>query len=343
MYSNQYFVDAWWTFVLPSICLASMLINVINVLVLAKLRPLRPVYRRLFAKSVINSIYLFICMWKFVSKCGQFCELFYSARDYREKWSFWIQVYNFYLYGVVGRILAQCDLFIEILIALKRLRLLTSTCNGACVSYLLGTSTKLIVAISVLIYLPDVLFSRIVWQCGTFEQQQPDNSSSSSSTCMNISLRLEQANKELFELLIWLKILFVRVLLTVALIVLINAANCYQIRKKIKQIRKATAIHTEDSFRLRHDVSLFNRMLMWQSMIYIFGNVMMLALSVLVLVRPATLADADFDAYVLATNTPLFVSFGLTFFVYWLYDDKFRLHTRGYLSMRSFNQFPVQL
>ena len=340
MSSLRIFIDSWWTFVLPIICLASMLINVVNGLMLAKLRPIRPVYRRLFAKSVINSIYLFICMWKFVSKCGQFCELFYSARDYREKWSFWIQVYNFYLYGVVGRILAQCDLFIEILIALQRLRLLTSTCSGAFTSCLLtGTSIKLIVALSVLIYVPDVLFTRIVWHQSPSQQQPSHNASSGnmSTACVGL-LKLETVNKELYEKVVGVKVLGLRFLLTVALVSLINAANCYQIRKKIQRIRHTNTADGDyfvtKASRLGHDVAQFNRMLMWQSMVYIVGNALLLVLLLLVLLRKVSYRDEYYDLYVVCANTPLFVSFGLTFAVYWRYDEKFRMQTRSFFQAR---------
>ena len=343
MPSFRYFIDAWWTFVLPVICLASMLINVVNGLMLAKLRPIRPVYRRLFAKSVINSIYLFICMWKFVSKCGQFCELFYREEHVHEL-SFWIQVYNFYLYGIVGRVLAQCDLFIEILIALQRLRLLTSASSGTseCVSHLLATSVKLVVATSSLIYLPDVLFARIVWQAGdtTFEPcAKMFNNASGNISChmSNTGWRFELVNKELYETVAGVKVLVVRVLSTVVLVVLINAANCYQIRKKVERIRDATNLNSSssssrgfESGRLEQDAALSNRMLMWQSMVYIFGNALLLVLLLLLLLGSVSLRDEYADIYVLAANTPLFVSFGLTLFVYWLYDEKFRVQARSF-------------
>ena len=324
---------------LPSICLASMLMNVINVLVLAKLRTLRPVYRRLFAKSIINFIYLFICMWKFLNKCGQFCELFYR-KEHIDQLSFWIQVYDFYLYGVVGRILAQCDLFIELLFALQRLRLLTSACSCGLVSCVLGTPVKLIVAISVLIYLPDVCFTRVVWHTGdTCEQcaTMSNNTSNNISCAPKTGLRLEHMNKELYELVVRTKDLVVRVLCIVVFVSLINAANCYQIGKQIKRIRGATNLNSSSS---RHDkgfengrlaefAALSTRMLMLQSMVYIFGNAWFLVLLILWLMRKISFRDKYVDLYVLCANTQLFVSLGLTFFVYWRYDERFRTQTRS--------------
>ena len=342
MSSLRFFIDAWWTFVLPSICLASMLMNVINVLVLAKLRTLRPVYRRLFAKSIINFMYLFICLWKFLNKCGQFCELFYR-KELTDQLFFWIQVYDFYLYGIVGRVLAQCDLFIEILIALQRLRLLTSACSCGFVSCVLGTPVKLIVVISVLIYLPDVFFTRVVWHTGdTFEPcaAMSNNTSNNISCASKTGLRLEHMNKDLYDKVVRAKILLVRVLSILVFFSLINAANCYQIRKKIKRIRGATNLNSSsasssrgfDNGRLGQDAALSNRMLMWQSMVYIFGNAWFLVLLVLGFLRKISFRDKYIDLYVLCANTPLFVSFGLTFFVYWRYDEKFRIQARSLLA-----------
>ena len=63
-------INYWWTFALPLVCLCSIVTSWFSLLVLHKLRHLNRLYRLLYVKALINLVYLSICFWIFLVKCG---------------------------------------------------------------------------------------------------------------------------------------------------------------------------------------------------------------------------------------------------------------------------------
>jgi hypothetical protein len=107
----EFFENIWNTFVLPTICFASMLTNLLNINVLSKLKSVDRIYNYMYLKSITNTFYLLICFFAFLYKCGNFCEL---------ESNFLVRLYQFYLSLYASSCLAMFDLLIEIIISFNR-------------------------------------------------------------------------------------------------------------------------------------------------------------------------------------------------------------------------------
>lgn len=110
--NKKLFEDIWWTFLIPLICLFSFSTNLINIVVLHKLKTLNINYKCMLIKSFINSIYLFITFFIFSIRCGQFCHYL--------KDSYYIKVYQLYFLFYLTSSLGLLDLFIELIISCNR-------------------------------------------------------------------------------------------------------------------------------------------------------------------------------------------------------------------------------
>ena len=108
-------IDVLFTFVVPPICLVSLLTNLVNVYVFTKMRHFNVIYKFLLCKSVSNTLYLCICMFIFVAKCGRFCSM---------DTTYLAKVYELYLFLYGSSVLGLSDLLIEIVILLQRIFIL---------------------------------------------------------------------------------------------------------------------------------------------------------------------------------------------------------------------------
>ena len=108
-------IDVLYTFVVTPICFVSLLTNLVNVYVFTKMRHFNVIYKFLLCKSVSNTLYLCICMFIFVAKCGHFCSM---------DTSYLAKAYEVYLLYYGSSVLGLSDLLIEIVILLQRFFLL---------------------------------------------------------------------------------------------------------------------------------------------------------------------------------------------------------------------------
>lgn len=97
--------DAVYTYCVPVICLAGVVTNLLNAIVLSN-RSLKNVifqYYRMNAFS--NIVYLTICFFVFTARCGRLCDLdrYYSVQLY-----FWI----FYGYVKGNESIDDCNFFL---------------------------------------------------------------------------------------------------------------------------------------------------------------------------------------------------------------------------------------
>jgi hypothetical protein len=109
--------DVWWTFIIPIICLFSLITNLINIFILFKLRCLNKNYKYMYLKSINNSVYLFISLFLCLHRCGRFCTI---------ENSYLIKLIQLYFFSTLNSILLLSDLFIEVVITLNRYFLLIS-------------------------------------------------------------------------------------------------------------------------------------------------------------------------------------------------------------------------
>ena len=103
--------DIWWTFILPSICIFGICANMINIIILAKLRKKNSTYRLMLYNSISNLLYSFVCAFVFMMRCGNLCP-FQNT---------WIAcVYEKYFYFYFSGVLGMFNVLIEIIIAIQR-------------------------------------------------------------------------------------------------------------------------------------------------------------------------------------------------------------------------------
>ena len=335
-------VDIWWTFVLPGVCVLSILANAFNVLIFFHLRPSKEIYKLLFAKALINVLYLFVCFWKFVSKCGRFCALI--ALDKRSTTiQFAIQLYDFFAFGILAHILGLSDMLVEIFISIKRFHLLsderrrhhTRMCRVS-----VDTIVVAIVCFAALVYVPDSLFARV---------HLDDQGGSQNST-----YRLEIVEAELYRTMSGAKFLVFRSTLMLSLLVFINWLNCYQMRSRVRAMSIAAQRQQgeeeqeqeqqqeEEEKRQRskalvmmRPANMFNSMLLYQSLVYMAGNSLFFASFVVSLVDKSSGTRWYTPMLYLLINTLLFMSLGLNALVYLVFDKRFRQRSRTLFSSAS--------
>jgi hypothetical protein len=145
--------DIGWTFILPLICFLSLIANLINICVLSKLRRHKNnTYNCLFLKSIINSIYLFLCFFVFLFRCGQFCS---KMKNFQI-----VKFYQLYVFNYLTSCLGLYDLLIELIITVTRFLNLMRN------NQLKRNSSNLILLgaffISIIFYIPNIFCFKII-------------------------------------------------------------------------------------------------------------------------------------------------------------------------------------
>ena len=349
MFWLEVFLDAWWTFVLPLLCFCSLLANALNLLVLSRLRRFNRTYELIYSKTIINTTYLAICVWIFLDKCGQFCL---NKSEQFIHWPFIIQLYKFYIYGLVANVLIHADLMIAILIAFKRLRALVTgkaiQANNRlpkrerCLS--ITSIIIIIIALSSSTYVPTLFFYRIV------KKEIDYNTSTSHESPSVYTFRLEITNPDIYLWTDRICTIGLRTILMLVVIVLTNAANCMQWNSNMRIVGnarksamnghrgegRATVAVYRGSQRTKHNGSRFRQMLMYQSLVYVLGNACYLAASLLYPFLKGGRASPYFPLIPLTVNTLVFVALGLNTPIYIRFDRRFREEFKRIVHMRRY-------
>ena len=105
--------DIYWTFILPLICMYSIITSLINLLVFASLKSKNIIYKIMLYNSISDIGYLVSVMFVFVIRCGQFCD---NLKD-----SYMAKLYHHYIFMFVANSLALFGILIEILISMQRI------------------------------------------------------------------------------------------------------------------------------------------------------------------------------------------------------------------------------
>ena len=333
---QELFIDTWWTLVLPIICVSSLLSNLFNSAVLSRLNKRsnssscsttdfkhshNSIYQLMHISSIIRSLYLFICAWIFLDKCGQFC-----LRPAWPHWPFVVQLYKFYAYGFAASVLLFCDLLLEVSIAVKRLCLIVNGENespeSAAGVYLklsrcgIYVSTRMLVVIamsvSIAVYSPTLFFIAVTRSESIYQ--------------------LDIVNPYAYAVVQTIATAFLRTLLLLVLLVLFNVANCRQLSSKMKALEslQANACNAivvgggEVRTRIQRDGSKFKEMLLFQSLVYLLGNSLGIILGATMLVLEGGLKHPFYPFIGLITNTAQFFALGLNSLMLLCFDKKFR-------------------
>ena len=324
-------VDYWWTFVLPLICLCSIVTSGLSLVILARLRSHRTrIYQLLYVKTLTNVAYLSICFWIFLVKCGVFCSRSPSSYSLRDcLMTFSIQVYKVFIYGFVGNVLAYSDLLIEIMLSIERFRLLKRHNTLAIFEQQQQTTTEkrtkwyvtfrfrnrivLVFVASSLVYLPSLFFIKLE----VLEHHDPP---------LEFPYRLQTVNGELYERIKTFTTVFLRSIPTLLLVVFINLINLYYIKQNVDRVSTFHAKNPNTiSSRLVQSVAQANRrlkrMLFYQSLLFMLGNSFFVVGFVILFTWPDGSQNANFELLPLTSNTLLFTSLGLNYFL-WIRNDR---------------------
>ena len=302
-------IDIWWTYLLPAICFCSLIANLFNVVIFNKLRRVNKIYEMLFGKSITNIVYLFICFWVFLIKCGQFCsssdETTANEDIYMGTKSFPIQLYNFYVFDFLGTILAYSDLIIEIVISAKHLVLINSFSKG---EYGHTNGNKypnsikwlfiIIFSITIIIHSPKLFYAHVVLHEDKY--------------------RLEVIHLGMFRQLDGVMTLYLRSISMVILIVVINVSNCYHINKNFTHVEERIAFNRSrctfverSLLRLKRNKLILIKMLFYKSLLYICVNFFFIVGAFVYMHLDGGHSNPYFPFIQLSINTLIFISLGL--------------------------------
>ena len=117
MYVSDTIRDVYWTFVLPAICLFSLITNTINIIVFYSIKSRNFTYKCMLYNSIADQLYLVIVFFVFIIRCGQFCEI---------KNSYFAMFYAHYIYMYVANSISLFCILIEISILIYRYNYLTN-------------------------------------------------------------------------------------------------------------------------------------------------------------------------------------------------------------------------
>lgn len=102
-----------WTFILPSLCTFGLLTNIINVIVFSQKAKLKNIIYRYFQwHSTVDLVYLALCLSRLLINLDEFKTIHCL---------YWTKIFEAYVYRYITASLAMIMIFIELIIATKRL------------------------------------------------------------------------------------------------------------------------------------------------------------------------------------------------------------------------------
>ena len=349
-------VDAWWTFVLPGVCVVSLLSNAVCALVLARVmrKNANKIFAYMWVKSVAAALYLLICSFVFAIKCNSFVACAAMPA--------WLQLvaklYELYLYNYLSSSLALFDLCIETMIALERLFAIMSsyrrTSSGGArrrtSSALALTAPAL--AVSLAFYLPNLVVFEL-----RQTQPQPLTQTANETTISIAQQQQQQQQQQRYYLgvrdpTMWptyslfirasvaLRCLFVLVLLLAINALTFNRFNKRITIKRMLRVTSTGKLATKSCSLLVVVFLLlllflllicevtrvrfrFNMMISCQCTMLIVCNVFIVT-SYVILARSGTSQSPYYRFLIPSCNTLVFVSHGLSLLLYAHFNTEFR-------------------
>ena len=313
---NAVIVDVLFTFIVPPICFVSLLTNLVNVYVFIKMRHLNIIYKFLLCKSASNTIYLCICMFIFVAKCGRFCSF---DNSYMAK------AYELYLFTYVASVLGFVDLLIEIFILLQRFFLLKN-------KPFLEKKNVFIVIVPLLmfatiLYLPTIFLLKI--------------SRLSSDFGFDI-YEIKPVQKNLYEIMVILLNGVFRISLMLILIILLNMVGFFIFKHRLAKRNQDPHLtktnkdeigfqqHTFEAEKYSHfrnqrfdALKNFNRMIIFQTLLYLFGNLPFIV-TMIILSLTGGRESPFLIPLVFMINICLFTSLGFNIILYTSFNRVFK-------------------
>ena len=221
--------DIGWGFVLPVVCLLSMISNITNVIVLKTMEKMHNIYRYMLLKSIINTLYLFLCSFTFLTKCESFCFL--------PKSTYIIQLYDLFIFNYFTSSLGLLDLLIEVVISVNRMFIISN--SRYCQRINMNLVFMSLVGFSLLFYTPYLYVLEIKKKPGIANHS--NFSTNSTETSFFLKNQKEKYQMAVFDQRVvktfqnmLTSSIFVRGFLLSALVIIMNFASCYYYRNRLK-------------------------------------------------------------------------------------------------------------
>lgn len=215
--------DFYWTYILPSICIFSIVTNSINIIVFIRLRSQNPIYKFMLINSITNFVYSFICSFVFLMKCGQFCK--------QEK-TLISRVYEIYLFYYLSNVLDIFNILVELLIATQRYTIVSNKIMP--VKIPIRFILFFLLTFSALYCLPVLIWEEVIIKVNSFSQEAMSESSRAD---------LDHTYKILFGILSSIRCLFF-----LTLLIFINLFTLLRFKSQVKQKRLMKNIATNGKF-----------------------------------------------------------------------------------------------
>ena len=122
---NDTLRDVYWTFVLPSICLVSLLANTINIWIFNSIKSSNIIYKYMLINGIFDQAYLITVFFVFTIRCGKLCDI---------KNSYMAQFYAVYIYGYTTSSLSLFGILLEISILVQRYMFLARKDYWKCIN-----------------------------------------------------------------------------------------------------------------------------------------------------------------------------------------------------------------
>lgn len=155
-------------FVLPPLCLIGMLLNLICIIVILQPELKGEIYSFMLFHSICDFIFLLICFFTFIIRCGSFCKHSYT---------YGAKTYELFIYLFIGNSFLQFDTLIDILVSFNRLNSFSLNYKNPTSSinkfkgFDLKSKCILLIICSLLLNAPSYLITRSVQKIGLLQTQ----------------------------------------------------------------------------------------------------------------------------------------------------------------------------
>ncbi len=299
------FISIINTFIIPVICGFGMITNSICILVFVKLKLKYSLFKYMLVTSTYNFFYLFLCSFSFSFRCSYFCS-FEST---------WIaRVYQVYIYLYFTSVLAISNSIFELVIYIKRYMSMRNLKIGKKVPI---QWIILAVTISSLVFYLPVLF------VFTFEKDSLKNSS--------YNFVKTEFSKTIISRALIILITTIRGPVILVFIFIINILTIIEFKRLVDRKSRLqknelnrpanNKSHEINSLSRKSEINM-SKMVICMWFLFIVCN---LPNTVVFITNILGYDKTSFYLYLTTcSNTVLFIYHGLSFFIYYWFNKKFR-------------------
>jgi hypothetical protein len=310
--SLQFYTTVWNTFVIPSICVLGMITNLLSIYIFIKLKVADPTFKLMLINSSFNLAYLFMCSFSFIFRCTFLCS--FSA-------SYVTKLYQLYIFLYLTSSFAIMVSFVELLNTVQRYFTMRNMLFFK--RFPIWLAVLIIFVFCILIYVPVLLDYEIGRKNSiAYVIQKTNFSSTIGSQILSISTSVLRGP-------------IVLVLISISNVLTIIEFKKIMSKKKlmIKGLIEHSSNNSAKNTQRKSELNM-TQLVITSCMLYIICN---LPNSVSFILSTLKLNNTVFFQYfVTFSNTVLFLYHGLTFFIYFFFNKKFKMCLKTELSKCAF-------